>query len=162
MTRIRWFSTVKRPGLFWTECVSDGLEKGWNFKADELTLFYDWFNNDLCVIFYDLSKFVFVCFGWSIFRNFISLKLMIESVFLNAGKIYFLLNGLINASAKRKYKSVTRYYHIIWQIWFRYWRFFQLCGNWFYLVVSVFRWVFRPQMSNKERYINLYTGWKAL
>ena len=44
---------------------------------------------------------------------FISLKLMIESVFLNAGKIYFLLNGLINASAKRKYNSVTRYYHII-------------------------------------------------
>lgn len=44
---------------------------------------------------------------------FISLKLMIESVFLNAGKIYFLLNGLINASSKRKYKSVTRYYHII-------------------------------------------------
>ena len=123
-----WNSVVfdsKKTGTF-LQCVwIRRIGRGMKCKG-ELTLFYDWFNNDLCVIFYDLSKFVFVCFGWSIFRNFISLKLMIESVFLNAGKIYFLLNGLINASAKRKYKSVTRYYHIIWQIWFRYWKFFSV------------------------------------
>ena len=67
-------------------------------------------------IFYDLWKFVFVCFWESIFRIFIPLKLMIESVFLNAGKIYYQLWGLkivINASSKRKYKTVTCYYHLI-------------------------------------------------